>query len=71
MGKFYLRIDQEIQVCFINPDIAGNGQGLHYGRRHTFYFLCLFLGSSGVVFNKGIEEFVFSFKINGGVRDLC
>ena len=33
MGKFYLRMDQEMQVYFmINPDLVGNGQGLHYGK---------------------------------------
>ena len=45
MGKFYLRMDQGIQVCFkINPDLVGNGQGLHYGKINTFYFLMLFSG---------------------------
>ena len=48
MGEFYLRMEQEIQVYFmINPDLVGNGQGLHYGKRNTF-FLCLFLGTCGV-----------------------
>ena len=31
MGKFYLRMNQEVPVYFIiNPDLVGNGQGLHY-----------------------------------------
>ena len=38
----------------INPDPVGNEQGLHYGKRKTIYFLCLFLGSCEVVFNTGI-----------------
>ena len=34
MGKFYLRTDQEIVTFFIiNPNLGGNGQGLHYGKR--------------------------------------
>ena len=66
MGKFYFRMDQEIQVYFIiNPELAGNGQGLHYRKRNTFYFLWLFLGSCGVEFNKGIGGFIFYFHILG------
>ena len=35
MGKFYLRTDQEILTFFmINPNLGGNGQGLHYGKRN-------------------------------------
>ena len=31
MRKFYLRMDQEIQVYFmINPELVSSGQGLHY-----------------------------------------
>ena len=64
IGKFYLSMDQEIQVYFMtNPDLVGNGEGLHYGKRNTFYFLCLFLGSCGVVFHKGIGAFAFYFHI--------
>ena len=40
MGNFYLRMDQETQVYFmINPDLVGNGQRLHYGKRNILYFL--------------------------------
>ena len=57
-------MDKEIQVYFmINPDPVGNEQGLHYGKKKTIIFLCLFLGSCGVVFNKGIGGFVFYFHI--------
>ena len=43
-GKILFK-DQGIQVCFkINPDLVGNGQGLHYGKINTFYFLMLFSG---------------------------
>ena len=53
MGKFYLRMDQEIQVYFmINPDLVGNKQGLHYGKGNTL-----------VGFNKGIGGLVFYFYI--------
>ena len=42
-GKFYLMMDQEIQVYFMtNPDLLGNEQGLPYGTRSTFYFLFIF-----------------------------
>ena len=45
MGKFYLRMDQGTQVYFmINPDLVGNEQGLHYGKRNTFYFFMLIFG---------------------------
>ena len=31
---------QEIQVYFmINPDLVGNGQGLYYGKRNTFFMI--------------------------------
>ena len=56
-------MDQEMQVSFmINPDPVGNEQGLHYGKK-PFIFLCLFLGSSAVVFNKGIGRFAVYFRI--------
>ena len=43
IGKFYLMMDQEIQVYFmINPDLLGNEQGLPYGTISTFYFLFIF-----------------------------
>ena len=43
MAKFYLRMGQEMQACFmINLDQTGNGQGLHYGKRNTFIFLFIF-----------------------------
>ena len=55
-------MDQEIQVYFmVNPDLVGNGHGLHYGKRNTFYFFCLFLVTSGVVVNNGIGGFAFIF----------
>ena len=64
MAKFYLRKDQEVHVYFIiNPDLIGNGQGLHYGKKIPFIYLCLFLGSRGFLFNKWIREFVFHFYI--------
>ena len=45
MGKFYLRMDQEKKVYFmINPDLVGNGQGLHYGKIKTFYFFIFIFG---------------------------
>ena len=35
MGKFYLRTVQEISTFFmINPNLRGNGQELHYGKRN-------------------------------------
>ena len=44
-GKFYLRMDQEKQVYFmINPDLVGNRQGLHYGKRNTFYVFTFIFG---------------------------
>ena len=62
--KFYLKMDQEMQVYFmIKPDLFGNGQDLHYGKRSTFYFFWLFLGSCRVVFKRGIGEFVFYFHV--------
>ena len=64
IGNFCLRMDQQTQVYFmINPDLVGNRQGLQYVKRNTFYFLFLFLGTCGVVFNKEIGEFVFYFDI--------
>ena len=58
MGKPCLGIDQETQVYFmINPDLIGNGQGLHYGKRNTVYFLCLFLGE----LKTGLFYFLFFF----------
>ena len=45
MGKFYLRMNQEIPVYFIiNPYLVGNGQGLHYGKRNTFYYFMFIFG---------------------------
>ena len=45
IGKFYLMMDQEIQDNFmINPDLLGNGQGLPYGTRSTFYFFMFIFG---------------------------
>ena len=45
MGKIYLRMDQEIPVYFmINPDLVGNGQGLRYGKRNTFYYFMFIFG---------------------------
>ena len=36
-------MDQEIQVYFmVNPDLVGNGHGLHYGKRNTFYFFYVY-----------------------------
>ena len=56
MEKFYLGMDQEILVYFmINPDLVGNGQGLHYGKRNTVYFFCLFFGDEKTGF------FIFFF----------
>ena len=44
-AKFYLRMDQEIQVCFmINPDLAGNRQRLYYGKRNSFYCFMFIFG---------------------------
>ena len=46
----------------INRDLVDNGQRLHYGKRNTFSFLCLFLDSCWVLFNEGIGRFViFTF----------
>ena len=60
MGKFYLRMDQEIQVYFmINSDLVGNGRELHYEKRNNFYLFLFILGSCGVVCNKVIGEFAF------------
>ena len=60
MGKFYLRMDQDIQVYFmINPDLVGNGEGLHCGKEIPFIFFV----SCGVVFIKGIRGFPFYFHI--------
>ena len=28
----------------INPDLVGNGQGLHYGKRNTFYYFMFVFG---------------------------
>ena len=62
MGKLYLRMDSEVQVCFMfNADLVGNRQGLHHGKRNTFYFFGLFLGTGGVVFSKGMGVFLFYF----------
>ena len=59
MGKIYLRMNQEIPVYFmINPDLVGNGQGLRYGKRNTFYYL----GVCGVVFNNGIGRVCLLFS---------
>ena len=45
MEKFYLRVNQEIPVYFmINPDLVGNGQELHYGKRNTFYYFVFLFG---------------------------
>ena len=45
MGRFYLRMDHEIPVYFmINPDLVGIRQGLHYGKRNTFYYVMFILG---------------------------
>ena len=64
MGKYYLRMSQEIQLYFIiNPDLVSNGHGLHYGKGNIFYLFCLSLGLRGVVFNKEIRGFVFCFQI--------
>ena len=44
-GKFYLRMDQEKQVyLMINPDLVGNRQGLHYGKRNKFYVFTFIFG---------------------------
>ena len=44
MGKFSLRMDQEIRVYFmIDSDIVGNRQGLHYGEKKPFYFFMFIL----------------------------
>ena len=61
MGKYYLRMDQEIQVYFIiNPDLVGNGQGLHYRKRNI---LGLFLGSCETLFNESESlPFIFTFR---------
>ena len=40
----------------INLDLVGNGQGLHYGKRNTFYCFMFILGTYGVVFSNGIER---------------
>ena len=42
-----------------NADLVGNGQGLYHGKRNTFYFFGLFLGTGGVVFSKESECFAF------------
>ena len=64
METFYLRMDQVIQVYFmVNPDLAGNGPGLHHGKINTFYFCMFIFGTCGVVFNKGIGGLVFYFHI--------
>ena len=44
-----------------NAGLVGNRQGLHHGKRNTFYFFGLFLGTGGVVFSKGIGVFLFYF----------
>ena len=44
MGKFSLRMDQEIRVYFmIDSDIVGNRQGLHYREQKPFYFFMFIL----------------------------
>ena len=45
MGKFYLGMDQEMPVYFmINSDLVGNGQGLPYEKRNTFYYFMFIFG---------------------------
>ena len=62
MGKFYLRMDQEIQVYFmINPDLVGNGQGLHSGKRNTFNFFVYFRVHVGLCLIKELEGLSFIF----------
>ena len=65
MGKFYLRMDQEIQVYFtINPDLVGNEQGLHYGKRYNFYLLFVYfwvhVGLCLIKDSEGLS-FIFTF----------
>ena len=49
LGWIDTRMDQEIQVYFmINPDLFGNGKGLHYEKKNDLkFFLCLFFGVCG------------------------
>ena len=65
MAKFYLTMDQEIQVCFmINLKILTEllmDKGCIMEKEIPLIFLRLFLGSCGFVFNRGIGEFVFHF----------
>ena len=40
MRKAFLRMDPKIQVYFMsNPDLVGNGEGLHCEKRNTFFVL--------------------------------
>ena len=62
MGKFYLRMDEEIQVYFmINPDLVGNVQGLYYGKRNAVYFFKFIIGRGK---NK-FFCFLFRFLVQG------
>ena len=60
MGKFYLRMDQEIQVCFtINRYPVGNGRGCIMGKEITFICSCLF--HVGLCLIKESEEGFLSY----------
>ena len=48
----------------INPDLVGNGQELHYGKRNTFYyFMIIFWVHVGLCVIKESEglSFIFAF----------
>ena len=45
----------------INLDQTGNGQGLHYGKRNTFYFFVYFWVHAGSCLIKESEGLSFIF----------
>ena len=61
-GKFYLRMDQEIQVYFmINPGLVANRKGMHYGKRNSFYVFVYFWVHVGLHLIKKSEGLSFIF----------
>ena len=62
MAKFYLRKDQEVHVYFmINPDLVGNGQGLHYGKiSRLFIYVYFWVHVSFCLINES-ESLLFIF----------
>ena len=56
-------MDQKMHVYFmINPDLVGNGQRLHCGKRNAFYFFMFIFGFIWGCVERKIRRVCFLFS---------